>query len=78
MSDKAHELILEIYRQRNELAARGEEPTSVVMSMELYREIQHYHALLGEMPDGAVDYISKYRIFDLEICIEPTDRVRVE
>ena len=48
------------------------------MTMETYRVIQQYHARLGELPDGATDYIGKYRIFGLDICIENETSVTVE
>jgi hypothetical protein len=67
---RAEELILEVYRQRGALAVDGRRATRVVMNPASYRTIQRYHAMLGEMPEGTPDYIDRYRLFDLEICIE--------
>jgi len=75
---RAEELILEVYRQRTERAGAGGKPSRVVMNRRHYDAIQRYHALLGQMPDGAADYIGRYRLFDLDICVEQTDRIRVE
>ncbi len=71
-------LVIEIYRQKTELMHAGESPERVVMSMESYRAIQSYHATLGELPDGAVDYIGKYQIFGLEISIDNGADLRVD
>lgn len=79
MEDDARATILEIYRQRSEIIAANGRPERVVMSMARYRLIQEFHAHLGELPDGAIDYIARYRIFDLEICIDAEEPdVRVE
>ena len=75
---RAEELILEVYRQRQEASEQGREATRVVMSLSHYRAIQRFHAHLGEVPEGAVDYIDRYRLFDLEICIERVERPVVE
>ena len=75
---RAEEVIVEVYRQRSELVARGRSPGRVVMSATHYRLIQEYHARLGEAPEGGSDYIDRYRLFDLEICIERVDRPSVE
>lgn len=77
-STRAEELILEIYRQRREFGDQGREATRVVMSASHYRTIQRFHARLGEVPEGSVDYIDRYRLFDLEICIERVERPVVE
>lgn len=75
---RAEELILEVYRQRREIEEQGRAASRVVMSLAHYRTIQRFHAHLGEVPDGAVDYIDRYRLFDLEICVEDVERPRVE
>lgn len=77
-SASAEELILEVYRQRQEASEQGREATRVVMSLSHYRTIQRFHARLGEVPEGSIDYIDRYRLFDLEICIERVERPVVE
>ena len=74
----AQELILEVYRQRQLLADSGGRATRVIMSLHHYRTIQQYHALLGGLPEGRTDYIDRYRLFDLEICVEQVECPRVE
>ena len=74
----APQLILDVYRKRQALCGAGRSPSRVVMSAPQYRAIQTYHAMLGDLPDGALDYIDRYRLFDLEICIEQVDEPRVE
>lgn len=75
---RPEELIVDIYRQRDELVAAGGSASRVVISLAHYREIQAYHSRLGEIAEGKSDYIDKYRLFDLEICIEDVDWPRVE
>ncbi|MFW5741885.1 MAG: hypothetical protein ACOCW3_01070 [Spirochaetota bacterium] len=77
-SMRAEELILDVYRQRREIEEHGREATRVVMNPSHYRAIQRFHAHLGDVPEGAVDYIDRYRLFDLEICIERVERPVVE
>lgn len=71
-------MIVEIYRQRRALADTGHHPTRVVMSQAHYRLIQDYRATLGDAPEGKVDYMDRYRLFDLEIHIEQVDEPFVE
>ena len=73
----AAEVILEVYRQRMKLAETGESPSRVVLSRALYDLIRDYHQSLGSLPPGT-DYIDRYRLFDLEICIDSVDAPRVE
>ena len=74
---RAEALIAEIYRQFRELQDRGRSPGSVVMSMDQYRNIQRYHASLGETPAPAFDYISKYSILGLPVLIDNDSELRV-
>jgi hypothetical protein len=84
MSDSEHnpheaeELIVEIYRQREEIAAAGSRPSRVLMSRQHYDVIQAYRARLGEVMSEKIDYLGRYRLFDLEICIEELDAPVVE
>ena len=48
------------------------------MNRSHYQTIQEYRARLGEAPEGKVDYIDRYRLFDLEICIEQVAEPAVE
>ena len=66
----APQIIVEVYRQRSDLVAAGATPDRVVLSPEDYRLLQEYRAALGSVPEGKADYIDRYRLFDLEICIE--------
>lgn len=56
----------------------GRAVSRVVMSPEHYELIQSYRARLGDMPEGGVDYLDRYRLFDLDICIEREAELRVE
>lgn len=75
---RAEELILEAYRQKNDALREGRTIDRIVMSREHYDAIQRYRARLGEMPEGASDYLERYRLFDLDICVEAGAEIRVE
>jgi hypothetical protein len=75
---RAEELILEAYRQRSEALSAGRAVSRVVMSRTHYELIQRYRARLGEMAEGSVDYLDRYRLFDLDICVEREAVLRVE
>jgi hypothetical protein len=75
---RAEELIVEIYRQRSELAGQGQNPGRVVMSAGHYNLIQEYRTRLGELTSQDSDYLDPYRVFDLEICVEEIPLPRVE
>jgi len=74
---EAARLILEVYRQRLALAESGRKPDRVVLSRAHYDVIREYHLRLGTLPQG-LDYIDRYRIFDLEICIDDVELPTVE
>ncbi len=74
----AQELIVEVYRQRAALAEAGRQVSRVVLNRRQYRTIQEYRTRLGDLPNEAADYVGRYRLFDLEICIEQVEAPRVE
>lgn len=74
----AEELIVEIYRQRSLLVEAGRRPTRVIMSAGHYEQIRNYHRGLGAIAPGRVDYLDRYRVFDLEICVEEVEQPVVE
>ena len=75
---RAEELLVEIYRQKRAAIEEGRTPQRVVLNRTQYDVIQAYHARLGEIPEGQSDYIGRYELFDLEICIEGVERPVVE
>lgn len=75
---RAQEIILDVYRRRAERTGSSHRPERVIMSIEDYRTLQSYRALLGDAPEGRVDYLERYRLFDLEILIEQVNEPRVE
>ncbi|HKJ86529.1 MAG TPA: hypothetical protein VKA06_10660 [Spirochaetia bacterium] len=75
---RAEELILDVYRQRSEALTAGRPVSRVIMSRRHYELIQSYRARLGEMAEGGVDYLDRYRLFDLDICVEREAEISVE
>jgi hypothetical protein len=75
---RAEELIVEIYRQRDEHVRRGNRPVRVVVSRKQYFVIQDYRLRLGEVAHGKTDYLDQYRLFDLDICIGDVSAPLVE
>ncbi len=74
----AQTLIVEVYRQRVALAEAGRGCSRVILNPQHYRTIQEYHTKLGDLHNEAADYVGRYRLFDLEICIEQVETPRVE
>lgn len=70
-------LLVEIYRQKKEREESGLSAARVVLSMLSYRKIRAYHCVLGKLPDHLPDYISKDRIFGLEVYIHDRPSVLV-
>lgn len=66
----AEEILLTILAQKRELVAAGRRPSRVVLSIRHYRTVQSFHASLGELPDPAIDYITRYTIFGLPVFTE--------
>ncbi|MDR1625894.1 MAG: hypothetical protein LBT33_05075 [Spirochaetia bacterium] len=75
---RPEEIIAELWRQIRALRAAGKKPQSVLLSVEDYRAVQAWHAALGELPDPAQDYISKYAIFSLPVFVENGAAPRVQ
>ena len=71
---RAEEIIVEIYRQKNELTGKGTVPTKVIMTKEQYDTLKRYKARLGELPDNAMDYITEDSLFGLPIFLDNVDQ----
>jgi hypothetical protein len=67
---RPEEIIAELWRQIRDLREAGKRPAKILMSVEDYRVVQAWHAVLGELSDPARDYISKYAIFNVPVFIE--------
>ncbi len=75
---RAEKLIVEIWRQRTALVEQAKQPRRVVVSPDEYRLIQSYRARLGTLDDAEMDYLGRYEIFGLEICVEADHAVEVQ
>jgi hypothetical protein len=74
---EAQELLLAIWKRRTELVEQGKQPEGVVLSRAQYELLQSYNARLGELPNQQLDYIEKYRVFDLPIYVDNDSAMRV-
>ncbi|MDA3852294.1 MAG: hypothetical protein PF447_13650 [Spirochaetaceae bacterium] len=74
---KAEEIIVEIYRQKQEHQQEGNLPSKVIINMEQYREIQRYHVRLGKLKGSLPDYITADSLFGLEILIDNQEQTVV-
>ena len=74
---EAQELLLAIWKRRTELVEQGKQPEGVVLSRAQYELLQSYNARLGELPNQQLDYIEKYRVFDLPIYVDNESAMRV-
>jgi len=66
---RAEELIATVLGKKKLLEEAGTAPTRVVLSIAQYRKIQEYRTRLGELPDMAFEYLTRYTLFGLEFCI---------
>jgi len=67
---RAEELIMEIYKQKNQRMEQGLPAEKVIMNMKKYRMIQNYHRRLGPLDGSIPDYITTDSLFGLEILID--------
>jgi hypothetical protein len=67
---RAEELIATILAQKQRRLSEGENPVRVVLSRTQYRIIQDYRNHLGEASSTSLEYLTRYEIFGLEICVE--------
>jgi hypothetical protein len=74
---RAEEIIVTIFKQRNEMVKQNCSPQKVIMSLENYKKIQDYRAGLGSLDNDEMDYIKKYSIFGLAVYIDNSEFVRV-
>ena len=74
---RPEEIILEIYRQKQQCLEAGIKPVKVVLPIKLHRLIQRYHELLGNIDGPMPDYLQEDSIFGLEICIDNDSKIVV-
>jgi hypothetical protein len=74
---RPEEIIAELWRQLREMRAAGKKPEKIIMSVETYRMVQAWHAVLGELSDPSRDYITRHTIFSLPVFIETGAQTRV-
>ncbi len=69
-SPRAEELIVTILAEKKRRTEEGAVVSRVLLSPEQYRVIQDYRARLGDAPAASIEYLTRYDIFGLEICVE--------
>lgn len=69
---RAQGLVAQVWALRREYVQRnGDPPSGVVLSPEEYRLLSAYSTSLGTLNVEALEYLSRYKIFDLTIYVEP-------
>lgn len=66
----AAEVVAEIYKKLYERKQKGLESRRVIMTKQNYELVQSFRTSLGDMQASHMDYIQKYSIFNLTVCIE--------
>ena len=74
---KAEEIIIEIYKKKNELTEKGIIPSRIVITKKQYDIIRRYKAILGDLPDDSMDYITEDTLFGLPIFLDNVDQCTV-
>jgi hypothetical protein len=69
---RAEELIVTILAEKDRRLKEGLSPARVILTPGQYRVIQEYRGRLGEAPSDSIEYLTKYEVFGLEICVEGT------
>ena len=75
---RAEEIIVDIFRQIQELREAGRKPGGIFLSRETYRHIQLYRTAVGELEDASLDYLGKHDLFNLPVFIDETVAWKVE
>lgn len=75
---EAQRLLVQLWQERQAICTSGRMPQRVVLSMHNYNVLQAYHALLGELPNPNIDYITRYTVFDLPVYIDNCSDCSVE
>lgn len=75
---EAQELVVHIWKLRSEFVREhGSPPSGVVLSPSEYRALRAYKEQLGTLNIEALEYLGRYRIFDLTIYLEPDSSCHV-
>ncbi len=74
----AEELLSRILAAKRAALDAGEKPSRVYLSRQQYRRIRRWHAALGDLAEPAADYVSEYRILELDVYEDPAGSLIVE
>jgi hypothetical protein len=74
---RAEEIILEIYKKKNELYGKGIMPSRIVITKKQLDILLRYKASLGELPDNSMDYITEDTLFGLPIFLDNVEQCTV-
>ncbi|HUX14621.1 MAG TPA: hypothetical protein VMW87_16450 [Spirochaetia bacterium] len=67
---RAEQLIVGILAEKKRHTEAGTIVSRVLLSPEQYRTLQEYRARLGDAPSISMEYLTRYEIFGLQICVE--------
>jgi hypothetical protein len=75
---EAQEIILTVWKQKNEMIEGGTQPTRLIMSAADFEKIREYKARLGELPQPEMDYLQEEALFGIPVFIDDTGEVKLE
>ena len=75
---RAEEIIAEVYRQKVVSVAAGCNPTTVRLPIVYIRRLRVYRFLLGDLPAGSADYLSRTSLFGLDFVLHDSQSIIVE
>ncbi len=75
---EAQEIILNVWKRKNEMLEAGTKPTRLVMSAADFEKIREYKTRLGELPNPDMDYLQEEALFGIPVFIDNTREVKIE
>lgn len=74
---KAEEILILILEAKKSLLEKHKKPTKVIMHSRYVKMLKLYRATLGDYPEGMEDYLTRDKIFGLDICIDNSYGIQV-
>ena len=75
---EAQEIILNVWKRKNEMIEAGTKPTRLVMSAADFEKIREYIARLGDLPNTNMDYLQQEALSGIPVFVDDTREVKIE